>query len=250
MDLDPHIYTTDDYGETWTNITGNLPEGSIYVVREDPRNPDLLFAGSEVGLYFTIDRGATWARFMNGLPTVPVHDLLIHPRDYDLIAGTHGRGAWIADNITPLQQLTSAAMEGNVQLFEVRPEVQWLTTYEFSWTTDKRFYKNNPPTGSTIAFYAGEELPDSATIEILDISGAVFRTLDTEVRPGLNTVFWDFSGDPPPAPPEPAEGQQRRFRGRGPRAAPGEYLVRLTVGDVVQTTRLVIEQDVPGYMGR
>jgi hypothetical protein len=84
-DIDPHLFMTDDYGETWTNITGNLPEGSLYVVAEDLRNPDLLFVGSEVGLYFSVDRGATWDYFMNGLPTVPVHDLLIHPRDMDLI---------------------------------------------------------------------------------------------------------------------------------------------------------------------
>jgi photosystem II stability/assembly factor-like uncharacterized protein len=251
MDLDPHVYMTDDYGETWSNITGNLPEGSIYVVREDPKNPDLLFAGSEVGLYFTLDRGATWERFMNGLPTVPVHDLLIHPRDNDLIAGTHGRGAWIAENITPLQQLTADAMDEDFELLEVRPETQWLTTYEFSWTTDKRFYKDNPATGSTIAFYLKTEPTQLATLEILDIEGDVLRTLEPELQAGLNTVFWDMRGTPPPAPEMP-EGTPARFRGQrqAPLVPPGEYLVKLTIGSEVQTTRLVIEEDVPGYMGR
>lgn len=250
-DIAPYIYMTDDYGESWTNITSDLPEGSIYVVIEDPVNPDLLFAGSEVGLYFSIDRGATWARFMNGLPTVPIHDLLIHPRDMDLIAGTHGRGAWIAGNITPLQQLTSDVMEDELTLFDVRPEVQWLTTYEFSWTTDKRFYKDNPPTGSTIAFYAQRAMGGDATLEILDVSGEVHRTLDFEVDAGLNTVFWDMRGDPPPTMEMP-EGVPQRFRGqrRAPLLAPGTYLARLTVGGEVQTTTLVIEKDVPGYMGR
>ncbi len=251
MDLDPHVYMTNDYGESWTNITANLPEGSVYVVKEDLKNPDLLFAGSEVGLFFSIDRGENWARFMNGLPTVPVHDLLIHPRDNDLIAGTHGRGAWIADNITPLQQLSESAMGEDVALFDVRPETQWLTTYEFSWTTDKRFYKNNPPTGSTIAFFAGAAQSGTATIEVLDIEGDVLRTMEVDVEEGLNTVFWNHRGDPPPAPPPVVEGQQRRFGGnRAPIIPPGEYLVRLTLGGEVQTTRLVIEQDVPGYMGR
>ena len=251
QDLAPYIFMTDDFGETWTNITNNLPEGSIYVVREDLRNPDLLFAGSEVGLYFSIDRGATWSRFMNGFPTVPVHDLVIHPRDNDLIAGTHGRGAWIADNITPLQQLTPEVMEKDVHLFEVRPETQWLTTYEFSWTTDKRFYKDNPATGSTIAFYLKTEPTQLATIEVSDITGEVQRTINPDLRAGLNSVFWDHRGDPPPAPEVP-EGQQPRFRGsrRAPLLPPGDYLVRLTVGDQVLTTRLVIEEDVPGYMGR
>jgi photosystem II stability/assembly factor-like uncharacterized protein len=251
MDLDPHILMTDDFGQTWSDITGDLPEGSVYVVREDLRNPDLLFAGSEVGLYFSIDRGKNWSRFMNGLPTVPVHDLLIHPRDNDLIAGTHGRGAWIAGNITPLQQLTPEVMAKDVHLFEVRPEIQWLTTYEFSWTTDKRFYKDNPPTGSTIAFFLKAEPSGPARVEILDITGTVLRTLSVDGHAGLNSVFWDHRGDPPPA-PEPQQGEPQRFRGAGraPLASPGEYLVRLTAGDQVQTTRLLIEEDVPGYMGR
>ena len=252
QDMDPHVYMTDDYGETWTNITNNLPEGSIYVVKEDPKNSNLLFAGSEVGLYFSIDRGASWGRFMNGLPTVPVHDLVIHPRDNDLIAGTHGRGAWIADNITTLQQLTPEVMESDVHLFDVRPETQWLTTYEFSWTTDKRFYKNNPPTGSTIAFYLKTEPTQLGRIEIQDISGEVRRTFDPDLHAGVNSLFWDHRADPPPAPPAQA-GQQQRQGGRqrgGQLLPPGEYLVRLTVGDEVQTTHLVIEKHVPGYMGR
>ena len=249
MDLGPNVFMTDDFGQTWSDITSDLPEGSIYVVREDLVNPDLLFAGSEVGLYFSLDRGGSWTRFMNGLPTVPVHDLLIHPRDHDLLAGTHGRGVWIADNITPLEQLTPEVMEEDIHLLEVRPETQWLSTYEFSWTTDKRFYKDNPPTGSTIAFFAKAASPRPATIEILEITGEVFRRLEAPVQAGLNTVFWDFMSDPPPT-PAAAEGQQRRFRSRGRPAVPGEYLVRLTVGGEVQTTRLVIEEDVPGYMGR
>ena len=251
MDLDPHVFMTDDFGETWAEISANLPESPVYVVIEDPRNPELLFAGSEVGLYFSMDRGTTWSRFMNGFPTVPVHDLIIHPRDNDLIAGTHGRGAWIADNITPLQQLTPAVMAEDLHLFEVRPEVQWLSTYEFSWTTDKRFYKDNPPTGSTIAFYSKSDPSGSATLEITDITGRVLRTLTAEVHAGINSIFWDHREDPPPAPEIP-EGQQQRFRGprMGRLVPPGDYLVRLTIGGEVQTTGLVIEEDVPGYMGR
>jgi hypothetical protein len=250
-DLAPYVYMTDDFGQTWSDITNGLPEGSIYVVREDLENPDLLFAGSEVGVFFSIDRGSTWSRFMNGFPTVAVHDLLIHPRDHDLIAGTHGRGAWIAGNITPLQQLTAEVMAKEVHLFEVRRETQWLSTYEFSWTTDKRFYKDNPPTGSTIAFFLDADPSDSVRVEILDITGKVLRTLEANAHAGINSVFWDHRGDPPP-PPEPREGQQQRVRRprRRPMVSPGEYLVRLTVGDQLQTTRLVIEKDVPGYMGR
>ncbi|MEK9506891.1 hypothetical protein WI460_01675 [Gemmatimonadota bacterium Y43] len=249
-DYEPYIYRTDDFGATWTNITADLPEGSLYVVVEDAFNPDLLFVGSEVGLQYSIDGGADWAPFMTGLPTVPVHDLVIHPRDQDLVAGTHGRGAWVAGDITALQQMTPEVMASSVHLFDVRPEVQWLTTYEFSWTTDKRFYKDNPPTGSTISYHVGSALSAPVTIEVLDLEGRVLRTLTDEAETGLNRVFWDHRETPP----EPqAGGQGGGFR-RGPRVGPlvepGEYLVRLTVGSEVRTTRAVVEEDVPGYMGR
>jgi len=156
-----------------------------------------------------------------------------------------------SDNITPLQQMTSEVMEDDLTLMDVRPEVQWLTTYEFSWTTDKRFYANNPPTGSTIAFYAGDGVSGEATIDILDIEGETVRTLEAEVEAGLNLVFWDQRGTPPPMPEIP-EGMAARFRRdrMAMPAEPGEYLVRLTMGGEVQTTTLVIEEDVPGYMGR
>jgi len=259
-DYAPYVYVTEDFGQSWTNITNNLPAGSVYVVREDFRNPNLLFAGSEVALYVSIDRGQSWQRFMNGLPTVPVHDLLIHPRDADLIAGTHGRGAWIAGNITPLQQLTPEVMGDDVRLLDVRPETQWLTTYEFSWTTDKRFYKDNPPNGSTIAYYLGRSAAAPVEIQILNLEGEVLRDLTGERSAGLHTVFWDFRENP--TTPTAGPGGQGAGRGGGqggrggggPRPGavvpPGEYLVRLTVGSEVQTTRLLIEEHVPGYMGR
>jgi hypothetical protein len=249
MDFAPYVYRTDDFGRSWTNITNSLPEGSLYIIREDFRNPNLLFTGSEFAVYISIDQGEHWSRFMNDMPTVPVHDLVIHPRDADLIAGTHGRGALIVYNITPMQQLTDEVLDSDVHLFEIRPEVQWLSTYEFSWTTQKRFYKNNPPTGSSIVYYLKSEYSDSATVEITDITGKVVRRLKGATDTGINTVFWD-QREPPP----PEEGENRRRRRRGPRLGellpPGEYMVRLSVGDEMQTTRLVIEKDEPGYMGR
>ncbi|MCK5650821.1 MAG: hypothetical protein KAJ42_05580, partial [Gemmatimonadetes bacterium] len=248
QDLDPYVYVTEDYGESWRNITSDLPEGSVYAIREDYKNPDLLFVGTEFAVHVSIDRGERWSRFMNDMPTVPVHDLVIHPRDADLIAGTHGRGAWIADNITSLQQLTPEVMEKEVHLFGVRPEVQWLSTYEFSWTTDKRFYKDNPPTGSTISYYVRSESDDSARVEILDVSGEVLRALAGGVKAGINAIIWDHREPPPPETDE--DSGRRRRRRLGALIPPGEYLVRLTIGDDVQTTRLVIEKDNPGYMGR
>jgi photosystem II stability/assembly factor-like uncharacterized protein len=250
-DQDPYIYVTDDFGETWKKITNGLPEGSVYVVREDYKNPDLLFAGTEFAVYISLDRGQNWERFMNGLPTVPVHDLFIHPRESDLIAGTHGRGAWIVDNLTPLQQLSAEMKDQDVFLFEIRPEVLWARTYEWSWVADKRFKRLNPPTGSTIFYHLTKEVSEPAKIAILDISGTVVRDLEGPKETGLHKVLWDFRKNPP----QKQAGQsrqsiQQRYRQRAPLVEPGEYLVRITAGDKVLSTRLVVEKDNPSYLGR
>lgn len=247
-DYAPYIYVTDDFGATWRKITHGLPEGSVYVILEDYKNPDLLFAGTEFAVYMSLDRGQNWGRFMNGLPTVPVHDLLIHPRELDLIAGTHGRGVWIIDNLTPLQQLTPEVKEKDVHLFDIRPEVQWARTYEWSWVPDKRFFKSNPPYGSTLAYWIKNELPEEVKIEILNIQGEVIRNLKGGKEAGMHAVRWDFRKDPPPQ-KKSASGQPR-YRRRSPMVPPGDYQVRVTAGETVLTTWLKIEQDNPKYMGR
>jgi photosystem II stability/assembly factor-like uncharacterized protein len=249
-DQKPYIFVTDDFGKTWKKITNGLPEGSVYVVREDYKNPDLLFAGTEFAAYISLDRGENWARFMNGLPTVPVHDLYIHPRDHDLIAGTHGRGAWIVDNITPLQQMTPEVKEKDVFLFDIRPEVQWARSYEWTWVPDKRFIKPNPPMGSNISYHLKNTVP-SVKIEILDITGEVVRDLEGPAEPGIHMVFWDFRKNPPPNQgSQSQESMAQRFRRRLPMVGPGEYLVRLSMGEKILTKKLIIEKDNPDYMGR
>ena len=106
-DHKPYVFKTTDFGETWTSIAGNLPAGNVNVIREDPKNRNLLYLGTEYGFYVSMDGGKEWKRFMNGLPTVRIDDILVHPRDNDLIVGTHGRSIWILDDITALQQLTT-----------------------------------------------------------------------------------------------------------------------------------------------
>jgi hypothetical protein len=222
----------------------------VYVVREDDKNPDLLFAGSEFAVYISLDRGETWNRFMNGLPTVPVHDLHLHPREHDLIAGTHGRGAWIVDNITPLQHLTPETKEKDVHLFAIRPEVQWARSYEWTWVADKRFKRPNPPTGSAIYYYLKSGISEPVKITIQDISGEVIRDLEGPNDAGLHKLFWDFRKNPPQQTAQSGRSAQQRFRRRAPMVGPGEYLVRLTAGDQVLSTTLIIERDEPGYLGR
>ena len=125
-DWKPYLFKTTDYGQTWTNVTGNLPaEGNINALREDYDNPNLLFVGTEFGLYVTLDGGKELKKFMTDMPNVRVDDILIHPRDRDLIVATHGRSFWICDDITPLEQMKPIDDTTELVLFDPRPASQW-----------------------------------------------------------------------------------------------------------------------------
>src|SRR4030095_15674040 len=102
---------------TWKSISSNLPGASVNVIREDPKNKDLLYLGSEFAMYLSFNGGGERERFMTGLPTVPIDDILVHPRDNDLIIGTHGRGIYVMDDVTSLQQLADKTLEEDVHLF-------------------------------------------------------------------------------------------------------------------------------------
>src|SRR6185295_10070679 len=120
-----YVFMTKDYGDTWTSGAGDLPAANVNVIREDPKNRNLLYLGNEYGVHISLDGGKAWKRFMNGLPTVRVDDILIHPRDNDLILGTHGRSIWIIDDITALQQMTATVQSTDATLFDIRPATAW-----------------------------------------------------------------------------------------------------------------------------
>ncbi len=179
-DFKVYVYMTSDFGETWKSIVSNLPQnnGIVSVIREHPRNPNLLFVGTEYGMYASIDRGTNWTKFHMNLPTVPVDDILIHPRENDLILATHGRSIWIMDDITPLEQMNDAVLASDIHLFDPRRSVQWRTWSNKPLTSDKAFYGQNPPNGAMINFYVKEPLNQgqNITITVTDAAGAVMRT--------------------------------------------------------------------------
>ena len=159
-DFKPYLFKTTDFGRTWTNVTGNLPaNGNINAVREDYDNPNLLFVGTEFGLYVTLDGGREWKQFMTGLPSVRVDDILIHPRDRDLIIGTHGRSIWIADDITPLEQMKPRVSAADVTLFEPRAAVQWKNDPQAQrHVKNVEFAGRNPQGGTAINILAKSDL--------------------------------------------------------------------------------------------
>jgi hypothetical protein len=212
-----YVFVTKDFGESWTSIAGNLPQANVNVMREDPKNRDLLYLGNEYGFYISLNGGQEWKRFMNGLPTVRVDDILVHPRDNDLIVATHGRSIWIIDDITPLQQLTVNAQNADAFVFDVRPATAWVNDVQKAVLVAgaKVFRGQNPPQGTAISYWLKSVPAGDVKIAISDITGREVRTLDGTKNAGLNRVQWNLAAN--------AQGRGRGgFGFGGPAAAAGE----------------------------
>jgi photosystem II stability/assembly factor-like uncharacterized protein len=219
-DWKPYLFKTTDYGKTWTSVVNNLPaKGPINALREDYDNPNLLFVGTEFGLYVTLNQGREWKKFMTGLPNVRVDDILIHPRDRDLIVATHARSFFIADDITPLEQM-KAPGSSDITLFEPRPAVQWKTDRAFSSpqrATNREFKGTNPQGGTAIHIWANSDL-GAGKLEFLQ-GTTVVSTMDVNIKAGMNRFQWAMRGVPVVA---GAAGAGRGGRGgRGAAAALG-----------------------------
>ena len=194
-DHKPYVFKTTDYGETWTSVAGNLPEGNVNVIREDPKNRNLLYAGTEYGFYISLNGGKEWKPFMTGLPWVRVDDILVHPRDNDLIIGTHGRSIWIIDDITPLQQLSDQTTSADSHVFDVRPAVAYVNDIQKSVSIEgaKNFRGQNPERGAGIGYYLKAAAPADVRITISDVTGREIRSLVGPKTAGLHRVHWNLS---------------------------------------------------------
>ena len=242
-DYRPFVFKTEDLGETWTNITADLPEGTVYAIVEDRRNPGLLFVGAESGVFATLDGGRSWRRFGTGLPpNALVHDLLIHPRDNDLVVATHGRGIFVVD-IAPLQEMTGSFGSSDVHLFAVEPKIPWPVRRRKLEGSDgdRTFNGANEPAGLAIRYCLKAAATDKVVIRVTDPYGEEIAVLDGTGAAGLNTVVWDMRR----APARPAAGGQGQDPGQ-PRqrfaafVPPGDYVVVLETGGrkLSQRTRI------------
>jgi photosystem II stability/assembly factor-like uncharacterized protein len=243
----PYLFVTDDSGATWRKIVDGLPSDEyVHVVREDPANPNVLYAGLEQGVWFTLDRGAHWQSLRLNMPSVAIHDMRVQPTRHDLIVATHGRGFWILDDASTISGL-SAAMAGNApRLFTLPTAYTWYRWWPSYYGTQPdecclsagMYAGDNPPDGATITYY----LPSRRRvwIEMLDSNGRRDRCFDAPGEAGVQRAVWDLTETPPV--------QWRRARewnrgGSGPTVVPGRYAVMLHAGAGTVSETLEIRPD-------
>lgn len=214
----PYVFKSTDHGKTWVNITGNLPDGGpVYVIREDLKNKNLLFVGTEFAVFFSRDGGQNWTNLNLNMPTVAFHDLMIHPRDNDLIAGTHGRGIWILDDISPLQQATDKILSSEAFLFENdRPGTHWLSLRRGGYGRGNLYFAGeNPPFGAKINYYLKDKPSGLVDITVTDATGNLKTTYAVkDAGAGMNHLMWDMKFDPSPKQMKQAITQMQQMMDR------------------------------------
>ncbi len=194
--FEPHVYKTENFGKSWRKITNGIASGNLSYcrnIREDPVREGLLYLGTENKLYISFDDGAKWQEFMSNLPHSPMYWLDIPEHFNDLVVGTYGRGIWILDDISPLQQIPANASEVQALLFKPKD------AYRFqSVTTTMQFFPEpstgqDPPYGASINYWLSKE--DSVKMFITEASGDTVRTLKLKGKAGINRVWWNLQND-------------------------------------------------------
>jgi len=198
----PWVYRTNDYGETWALITNGIADHPLSFARsihEDPVRPGLVYLGTENRIYVSWNDGDRWQPLQNNMPPAPIYGLVVQEHFNDLVVGTYGRGFWILDDLTPLQQMDAGLATSGVHVFEPRD------AYRFQQRTSPQAMPNDPSAGQNPEYGASINywVPDAAgpppdggeagaTVRIADASGAVVRTLGGSAHAGVNRIFWDL----------------------------------------------------------
>jgi hypothetical protein len=259
---DPFVYKTTDYGKTWKSISSDIPKSVFsycHWLHEDPVRKGMLFLGTENAIYISFNDGKNWLSLQNNLPQAPVHHMVVQKNFNDLVVGTYGRGFWIMDDITPLQQLTDDVLKADVHLFKPRHAYR-LHSIAGGPGAMPRAYIN---------YYLKDTPKGNVAITILDEKGNQVNTLNGPKRPGINRIAWDmrFNGarqarlrTKPPGNPHVVE--EKRFHllwesegwypilswgsyggFRGFLVAPGTYTIKLKVGDKEFSQTLEVKKD-------
>jgi len=196
-------------------------------VVQDLVNRDLLFAGTWFGVYIPLGGGNRWARFKGGLRPVPVRDIDIHPREHDLIVGTHGRGIFILDDLTPLRGLTAVTLEADLALLPAGDAVMVTSGGMFWFRGNDEFAGRNPPEAASIFFYQKKRhIFGDLKVEIYDSEGELITTIPAPKVKGLNRADWPMRLPPPKLPP----ATNLVFVFQGPRVPEGTYTFKVIKG--------------------
>ncbi len=268
---DPWIYRTDDYGASWKLISGDIPKtvfSYAHCVREDPKRKGLLYAGTENSLFASFNDGESWIPLQTNMPHAPVHWIVIQENFNDLVVATYGRGFYIMDDVTPLQQLNDEVLASDAHLFEPRHAYRFRTRTRIQSYPNDQCSGQNPPYGASINYYLKSAPEGDVKITITDGTGKVVRTVDGTTKTGVNRVWWDLRYEAPEQaklrnkpPGNPNVWSSDRFKENthkgyiplirwgivgglsGPLAVPGNYSVKLTVGDNDLTQELTVTKD-------
>jgi photosystem II stability/assembly factor-like uncharacterized protein len=269
-DLKPHIYRTHDGGTTWKEIVAGLPDGPINTVREDPVRKGLLYAGSELAVYVSFNDGDSWQPLRLNMPAISIRDLVIH--DSDLVAGTHGRGFWILDDIAPLRQMSAQIAASDAHLF--RPSsAHRVRNYNYPDTPlpPEEPAGQNPPDGAILYYYLKSPASSPVTLEVFDAVKKLVRRYSSDDKPepidplvnvptywirppqilaasaGMHRFVWDLHYPAPDAlrheyPISAIYRDTPRYP-LGPAAMPGQYTIKLTADGKTYTQPLTVKMD-------
>ncbi len=256
---DPWIYKTTDFGQTWKLIVNGIPRSPLsyaHWIKEDPVRRGLLYAGTENALYVSFNDGEAWQQLQNGLPPAPVYGVTVQEHFNDLVVATYGRGFFILDDITPLQQLTPEVEAEDAHLFKPRAAYRFLQVAGFDSPSGDPVVGQNPPYGATINYWLKRASSSDPAITILDATGKVVRSLRGTRNTGINRVRWDLRYEPIPeariqVPPLyapeiviPENGLAAPSVGSFTiLVPPGTYTVKLSVGGKEFTQPLEVRKD-------
>ena len=233
-DFTPYIFKTEDFGKTWKKISGGIPEGmTVNTVMEHPRNPNLLFAGTEFGLFISVNGGSSWLRARGNLPCVPIDDIIVNARDNDLVLGTHGRGVFILDDIGMLEHVNESMLDSGSHLFPPRMTTQFFETRLLPTPAQGKFRAPNPDYGALITYYLKDDPPPEGKpgnkpqvkIIIMRNDGEIIRELEGPDQKGFSRINWDLRYPLSFDPKGTTAGYFEPLR--GPLVLPGDYKVKL-----------------------
>ncbi len=239
-----YVFKSTDNGQTWTSIEGDLPKNrSLHTLREDPKNPNLLYLGSEFGLFLSFDSGKHWSELKNNMPRMAFYDLVIHPRDNDLVLATHNRGIWILDNVQALQELSPEVRARAAHIFTIEDAEEIRLSNPKAHAGDMIFRGENPPSGAIIDYWLKSANPASIALTIHDAAGAEVAKVESTKNQGVNRVVWNLRH--PVLPPQTYRymGSGRSRPIPGALALPGEYTARLVVDGLTVEKKFKVIED-------